>query len=221
MDLAKPYIALTVLLIMIALASCAPSAEPHAYGTSSSETNSSSDANTFPDVNMAASSIAARDGRVLISIARDPVRTERAIKELRSLSWRSLAITGRTGLETVVHDDLRVQVGVDYGDYIKSFGRRYANEELSEYAYVNAMLLIDAFLAGIMHSHETIYNNDIDPLYYHAQTALTFAPLMRLGIAQELERYDLEEHAVLSEEQRTQLKIATRDMKYETFDQYP
>lgn len=211
MDFTKMYASMMAAFMATVLTSCSPGHEPVSEMGGSSSTATQA----------AAEHIAERDVQALIYMSRDQSRTDQAIKELRALSWKSLPPKDRTDLETVIHNNLRVQISTDYGDYIKLLGQLYVDEELSKDEYVNAMLLIDAFLAGIMSSHETIRNHEIHPDIYALQTVLTFAPLMRLGIAQELEKYGLEMHAVLSEEQRKQLKVVTRDMDYESFDQFP
>ena len=170
----------------------------------------------------AASAIARQDTRDLLSIASETSRAQTAITELRTLRWRSLPLEEYShDLETIEWDGLRTQIDSEYGQFIRSLGEQFSDGDLDEDTYVNAVLMIDSFLSGVMHSRRTIRNHDPEPVFYSSASALCYAPLLRGGIAQELEKFGLEHHGTLSEQQREKLKAASRDMNYEIYDDMP
>lgn len=217
MNQAKIYIPL--LLTLTLLASCGsqpgPATESKTTVAENSEVTPSKAAIT------AASRIVETNMDSVIELAHDEQLAHHIVGGLRAMRWSSVPLANNNDLETIVYDGLRVQIGSGYGEYIKSFGERYSNGDLGEDAYVNSMLLADAFFSGIMHSHESIRDRGADPAAYPIQSALTYAPLMRLAIAQELEKFGFEDRGILSKEQRQRLRGAVRDKEYETYDQYP
>lgn len=119
--------------------------------------------------------------------------------------------------QTAVYDDLRLQVTGMHGDFVELIGERYAAGEMSGEVYQNAMRITAAVLDGVLHSHESIRDPNVDSL----NSILTYAALLRGVISSELKKHGFEGEAVLTQEQHELLKEAAQYQRYELFDELP
>jgi len=173
------------------------------------------------DTRLVVYAVANDDLGAVVGMLRNGKPPSDTLTELRSLTWSALRLEDHTSLQTITFGQEELQIGTDFIEKVRYLGELLDRSEIDEAVYINSMHLLDAMLSGVMKSHSRLSKDSEEQFAHATQSALTYAPLMRLLIASEFDERGFHEHNVLTQEQRELLKQAAQAQDFNYYDQLP
>lgn len=158
-----------------------------------------------------------RDADKFLQVVGSYTDTNTFIEALSNLKWHAEPPKDLRGVQTAIHNDIRIQITGAHSGFLKTLGEKYESAKIDAETYQVGMRVVAALLDGMLRSHSDIDDPNVDTL----NSILTYAALTRAAISIELRKHGFVGDGVLTDEQHELLKIAARDMKYELFDDLP